>query len=67
MKMDPNQYVNRLSEKMIRMIEDDDFFDVTPEDVRAFLLRGGRFFPREEIIRLRIKYAPGLTTEKNGL
>lgn len=56
--MDPNQYVNRLSEKMIRMIEDDDFFDVTPEDVRALLLRGGRFFPREEIIRLRIKYAP---------
>ena len=58
MKMDPNQYVNRLSEKMIRMVEDDDFFDVTPEDVRSLLLRSGRFFPREEIIRLRIKYDP---------
>lgn len=58
MSWEPSKYVNTLTEKQKRMVEDDEFFNVTSEEVRAFLLRASHIFTREEMIRFRIKYAP---------
>lgn len=47
----------RLNDKQKRMVEDDTFFDVTPEDVKGLLNRMTHMKkPRTEIIRMRIKY-----------
>lgn len=45
-----------LSEKYLRMIKDDEYFDVTKEDVKNLLLRMSHHYPREDIIKMRIKY-----------
>lgn len=38
------------------MIKDDEYFDVTKEDVKNLLLRMSHHYPREDIIKMRIKY-----------
>ena len=43
-----------LSEKYLRMIKDDEYFDVTKEDVKNLLLRMSHHYPREDIIKMRI-------------
>ena len=45
-----------LSEKYLRMIEDDEYFDVTKEDVRGLLVRMAHHYSRDDIIKMRIKY-----------
>ncbi|MDD7001378.1 MAG: hypothetical protein PUI35_08390 [Oscillibacter sp.] len=45
-----------LSEKYLRMIKDDEFFDVTKEDVKTLLIRMAHHYPRDDIIKMRIKY-----------
>ena len=45
-----------LSEKYLRMIKDDEYFDVTKEDVKTLLLRMAHHYPRDDIIKMRIKY-----------
>lgn len=45
-----------LSEKYLRMIKDDEYFDVTKEEVKTLLLRMAHHYPREDIIKMRIKY-----------
>ena len=45
-----------LSEKYLRMIKDDEFFDVTKEDVRGLLVRMAHHYSRDDIIKMRIKY-----------
>lgn len=43
-----------LSEKYLRMIKDDEFFDVTKEDVKTLLIRMAHHYPRDDIIKMRI-------------
>ena len=45
-----------LSEKYLRMIEDDEFFDVTKEEVKTLLVRMAHHYSRDDIIKMRIKY-----------
>ena len=45
-----------LSEKFLRMIKDDEYFDVTKEDVKTLLKRMSHHYSRDDIIKMRIKY-----------
>ena len=45
-----------LSEKFLRMIKDDEYFDVTKEDVKILLKRMSHHYSRDDIIKMRIKY-----------
>ena len=45
-----------LSEKYLRMIKDDEYFDVTKEDVKILLKRMSHHYSRDDIIKMRIKY-----------
>lgn len=38
------------------MIKDDEYFDVTKQEVKTLLLRMSHHYPREDIIKMRIKY-----------
>ena len=57
--MERGEIVNanyNLSEKYLRMIEDDEYFDVTKEDVKILLKRMSHHYSRDDIIKMRIKY-----------
>ena len=45
-----------LSEKYLRMIKDDEYFDVTKEDVKILLKRMSHHYSIDDIIKMRIKY-----------
>lgn len=57
-----------LNDKHMRMIEDDNFYDVTKEDVKSLLLRLPSVkATREEIIKMRIKYDPWIDDAEKRL
>lgn len=62
MKMNYN-----LSEKCLRMIEDDNYFDVTTAEVKSLLVRMSHHYPRDDIIRMRIKYDAWIDDEEKRL
>lgn len=56
-KMEKHLYFSKLTEKEQRMVMDDDFFDVTKDDVKRLIHRMKiHLFPKEQVIAMRKKY-----------
>ena len=55
--MEKHLYFSKLTEKEQRMVMDDDFFDVTKDDVKRLIHRMKiHLFPKEQVIAMRKKY-----------